>query len=197
MKKNKEKKWKEVRGINSDDLETWFNLAPVVHRWFARKIGKRVVNSFDIEQAFEQWSSQTKINLSGSLVVDSREKQIKELWGFLENEPSKIIINSLSERESYAFILASLVDETKYSNRVLIITTQEAWDSIIEVNHNLILVYKDFTPNNIGVAIKNRHFVIEAQESVNIKDKSTNIVELPKIKKTKIAAVFRRDGIKS
>jgi len=193
--KNREKKWKEVRGINSDDLETWLNLAPAVHRWFARKIGKRVVNSFDIEQAFEQWSSQTKLNLSGNLVIDSREKQIKELWGFLENEPSKIIINSLSERESYAFILASLVDEIKYSNRVLIITTQEAWDSIIEVNYNLILVYKDFIPNNIGVAIKNRYFVIESQESVNIKDKSTNIVELPKIKKTKIAAILEEMGL--
>ena len=55
--KNKENKWKEVRGINSDDLELWLTLAPAVHRWFANLIGKRPLNSLDIEQSFENWSS--------------------------------------------------------------------------------------------------------------------------------------------
>ena len=181
--KNKEKKWKEVKGINADDLETWLSLAPSVHRWFARIIGKRPLNSFDTEQAFKQWSSQTKVSLVSNLVIRSREKQIKQLLNLLSQRASKIIVVSASEQESHAFILVSLKDELEYSSRMLIVTSQDAWDELIESDNSLILVYQGFTPNNIGMAIKSGHYVIEAQESINMQDESRQTIELSKIRK--------------
>lgn len=192
--KNKEKKWKEVKGVNSDDLETWLNLAPAVHRWFARLIGKRPLSSLDTEQAFEQWSSQTNINLLAGLVIKTREEQSKRLMYLLSENPSKIIIASSSEQDSYAFILASLKDEVEYSCRVLIITSQEAWDELMESDNSLIFVYQGFTPNNIGMAIRNGHYVIEAQESINMQDKSFEIIELPKIRKGEKVSVLEEMG---
>ncbi|MCH9741094.1 MAG: hypothetical protein K0U38_09720 [Epsilonproteobacteria bacterium] len=137
-----------------------------------------------IHQAYTQWISQTKINLHPNLILKSREEQTKELLKLLSLTPSKIIIVSSSEQESYAFIITSLKDNQEYSDRVKVVTTQESWDSLLKETASHILIYQGFIPNNIGVAITQGHFVIEAEESINIKDKSHQIIKLPKIRKT-------------
>ncbi|RLA82399.1 MAG: hypothetical protein DRG78_07320 [Epsilonproteobacteria bacterium] len=192
--KNKELKWKEVKGINSDDLELWLTLTPAVHRWFARIIGKRPLNSFDIEQSFENWSSQTNINLSTNLVLKSRENEITRLLDLLNRKPSKIIIVSTTKQESYAFILASLKDKIQFSSKVIIVTSQESWDELVQSDSDLVLIYKDFIPNNIGTAILNSHFVIESKDTIDMQDKSHNIIELSKIKKSQKIATLEEMG---
>ena len=192
--KNKELKWKEVKGINSDDLELWLSLAPAVHRWFAHIIGKRPINSFDIEQSFKNWSSQTNINLIPNLVIKSRENNTDELLTLLEKEPSKIVIISTTKQESYAFILASLKDKIQFSSKVIIITSQESWDELVQSDSNLIFIYKDFIPNNIGTAILNGHFVIEAKDTIDMQDKTHNIINLSKIKKSQKITTLEEMG---
>jgi len=188
--KNRENKWKEVKGINTDDLELWLNLAPAVHRWFARIIGKRPLNSFDIEQSFESWSFQTSINLIPNLVLKSRDSNIDEFLTLLKKEPSKIIISSITNEEGYAFILASLKDKIQFSSKVIIVTSQESWDELVQSDFSLILIYKNFIPHNIGVATSNGHFVIEAKNTIDMQDKSHNIIKLSKIKKSQKIATL-------
>jgi len=126
--KNKENKWKAARGINSDDLETWLFLAPSVHLWFAKLIGKRPTNALDIEQILSKWSSQTKVKLSTDLVVVSREKEKKEL-------------------------------------------------------------------RNIGQAISNGHYILEASESVQVKNDENIEIELSKIRKEHKREVLLEMGV--
>ncbi|RLA84884.1 MAG: hypothetical protein DRG78_00170 [Epsilonproteobacteria bacterium] len=194
IEKNKESKWKEVRGINTDDLEVWLLLAPAVHHWFAEIIGKRTINSFSIEQSFKSWSNQTEIPLSSELVLKSREDEMTKLENLLENEISIISISSSSFQESYAFILSCLKDNPVYSSRVLIITTQESWNNIVQSNYGLILIYKDFIPSNIGDAVSNGHFVVEALDADNIKDKRTNVILLNKIRKSIMISALNSMG---
>lgn len=137
-----------------------------------------------LQQAITEWQSQTKIPLSSNLVLQSREKEVEELLRLLSQPPSKIIVVSpRSKEESYAFIINALNSKTEYEDRVKIIKSQEAWDSAVATEDSLILVYRGFIPTNIGLAITKGHFVIEAEESINIKDGVHDIVTLPKIKK--------------
>lgn len=187
--KNSENQWKNVRGINADDIETWLTFAPAVHRWFATILSKRTNNSIDTKQACNMWQSQTKIQLSPSLVLSQREKEIEELKKLLLNEPSRIVIKSTSELESYAFIINVLNEDIRFLNRTLIVTEQSTWNDIIETNNNLILIYKNFIPENIGYTVNKGHFVIEVVESTNIKE--NNCIDIPKIKKTFIVKVLQ------
>ncbi len=193
--KNKEKKWKEVRGINSDDLEAWLELAPAVHKWFAQIIGKRPENIIDIEQAYSQWSFQTKINLIPELVLTSREEQTKQLLSLLSSNPTKINIKSQSEQESFAFVLASLKDQIQYASRSLIVKSQEQWDNLIESNNSLILIAQSFTPYNIGLAIQKGHSILEMQEINNTFNSSTDLIDLPKIRKSFKTSVLENMGL--
>ena len=192
--KNKEKKWNEVRGVNADDLEVWLTLAPAVHKWFAKKIGKIFPDILEVEEAFNQWAAQTKVNLTEELVLDSREEQVKKLKQNLLGKPGKLIIDYISEMESYVFTIAALKDDIQFSSKVLVIKTQEAWNKIIDTKSNLILIYREFVPDNIGAAIKNGHFVIEFKEFIKDSDKGHEIIRLSKIKRSTFVSNLQKLG---
>ncbi|AXX92251.1 hypothetical protein CPU12_01475 [Malaciobacter molluscorum LMG 25693] len=193
--KNQENKWKEVRGINASDLETWLELAPAVHRWFSKSIGKRPENALDIKEAFSRWSNQTEIKLSKDLVILSREEDKKKLIEFLEDIPSKIVIVSQSEQESYIFSISALLDEEKFSNKVLIVESQNEWDNLISSKYSLILIPQNFSPVNIGQAVANGHFVIQAEEEINSKEDSSKKINLKKIWKEQKSKVLEDMGL--
>jgi hypothetical protein len=148
-----------------------------------------------IQEAIIQWQSQTKIPLNLNLVLQSRKKEIEELLRLLSQSPSKIIVVSpRSEEESYAFIINALNTKEEYIDRVKIIKSQDAWDSALDSDDSFILVYREFTPSNIGMAIAKGHFVIEAEESINIKDSSHDIITLPRIEKNLQVSTLEKMG---
>ena len=99
--KKKEKKWKDVRGINAEDLADWLAENPAVHRWFARIVGKRTAQLWDLEQAWEALSQVTSISLGTELFTNAREKEKKDLLSFLQEEASVFRVKAQSEREAY------------------------------------------------------------------------------------------------
>ncbi len=148
-----------------------------------------------LKQAILEWKSQTKIPLNSKLALQSRDKQIEELVNLLIQTPSKIIVVSpQSKEDSYAFILNVFNTKEEYADRVKIISSQESWDSTVNTQDSLILVYKGFTPINIGLAITKGHFVIEAEESVTMKDETHNVITLSKIKKSIQVATLEEMG---
>ena len=58
-----------------------------------------------------------------------------------------------------------------------------------------ILVYNGFTPTNIGVAMTKGHFVVEAEESINLADQSHAIIELSKIRKSNQIETLQKMGL--
>jgi len=104
-KKNSESQWAQVKGLNANDLETWLDQCPAVHRWFARLIGKRPEGAWDIEQAWNSWSSATKPACNVDLMLAGRQDQENELVNQLKAKPSAIRIVGESEEEAYAFTL--------------------------------------------------------------------------------------------
>ena len=148
------------------------------------------------QQAITEWQSQTKIPLNPKLILLSREKEIEELFSLLSQSPSKIIVVSpRSEEESYAFIINTLNTQEDYADRVKIIKSQESWDSALDNKDNFILVYRGFTPTNIGLAITKGHFVVESEESINLSDQSHGIIELPKIRKSNQIETLKEMGL--
>ena len=154
----------------------------------------KISGKLNLEQAFHQWASQTKIKLSSDLVLDSREKEVKDFYDFFENNPLKITVYSHSKEESYAFILSTLKNNQNLVKKVQIISNQEAWDNTIQNKNHLILVYKDFIPCNIGVAIENGNYVIEAEELIDIDNTAENSIKLKKMKKTVTTFALEKMG---
>lgn len=141
QEKNKGGKWKQVRVLDAVDLETWIHQCPAVHRWFARRLGKRPEGAFDIEQAWDDWRLATEPPSNENLVIAGRDEALENLMRILKNEPSVIKVFGESKDEAYAFILASIIKKAQeLIPRVLIISDAGEWFSAIESENPLILI---------------------------------------------------------
>jgi hypothetical protein len=123
VEKQKDKKWKSVRGINANDLETWLSQCHSVHYWFSRLIGKRVGGDRDVDEAWDAWRTTTDPTCVSNLIIAGRNEEAEKLVAILKKPSSKPVqIISQSIDESFAFILAVLKDQadlgfTPYSPR--------------------------------------------------------------------------------
>jgi hypothetical protein len=174
--KNNEQQWAKVKGLNADDLASWLELCPAVHRWFASVIGKRPEGVWDIEQAWKSWSYATQPPCSTDLLLAGRLNQVDLLVKKLLGSPSVIRVSGESEEEAYAFVLASLIKDEGISARVLVVKDAKIWDSIIESKNSLILIPRFSDTRNFGFAIKQGHFVILPLSTQLISTKQVDIV---------------------
>jgi hypothetical protein len=152
--------WKDVHGINADDLELWLERCPAVHRWFATLIGKRSGNLWDIDQAWGSLSCVTKHNLTSDFFLNSRQKARDGLLNKMADQAQIFRIKAPSRLDSHGFILCCLKSEESCAARSLIVKDQSAWDEMIDCDNSLILVPEGFIPQSIGRALANGHHVI-------------------------------------
>ncbi|KYG97087.1 hypothetical protein ABEW24_24730 [Paenibacillus jamilae] len=175
--KKLEAKWKDIKGINAEVLVEWLERCPAVHRWFAETIGKRSVNLWDIDQAWEKLSHSTTVNLTKDFFLYERDIEQMTLRRLLEGSPSVIRIKSQSKIEAYAFLLANLQQNESYAARCLVVNNQSGWDFISESNQTLILIPNGFQPNGIGSAVNKGHYVLI---SVDQNDMNKSMIVLQK-----------------
>jgi hypothetical protein len=181
--------WKDVKGMDAETLQSWLECCPAVHRWFANLIGKRTSDLWDIEQAWNTLSNVTKYALTPDIFINARDTERGDLLTKLGNEASVLRIKALSKIESYGFILSTLMNEDKYTSRILIVKNQPAWDWLMNFGHPLLLIPDNFTPNGIGEAVKKGHHVIIAIDSM---DSASTTIELKRMSRQN-----RIDAIKS
>ena len=192
--KNKEKKWKNVKGINADDLKSWLSQCPPVHRWLAEIIGKITAPVWDIQQAWDSWANSTSIPASLPLVLNGRTEQSQDLTKRLTENTSIIHIKSESTNESYAFCLATLIEKPDFSSRVLIIKDQTQWDILINTKNSLILIPQNFVPENIGYAKQKGHFVL-IPEGLYSQNQTLNEVNIPRMSRNNRIKALQSMGL--
>src|SRR6266571_1779161 len=67
--KRKTGPWRNVRAFDADDLATWLALAPEVHVWISRLVGKDPGNVRDLESFWLDWQEATHPPLSAELII--------------------------------------------------------------------------------------------------------------------------------
>jgi len=170
--KNEEGIWKQVKGINANDLENWLHQCPAVHRWFASLIGNRTEDVWDIEQAWGSWRYGTSTPATYELIFNGRAEQSESLSKALKGNSKIIRVKSYSELEAYAFVLATLMQDEDLASRLLIVRDRSSWDILLDTQNSLILIPRGFTPENIGYAKQKGHLVIIPGSS-NISESSS------------------------
>lgn len=178
--KKKERKWKNIKGINAEDLETWLAQCPSVHRWFSRLLGKRTEHLWDLEQAWDSLSKVTTIPLNMELFLNGRDHEKEELLKKFENDSSTIRVKAQSKNEAYGFVLASLKASSIFSNRVLTVKDQSSWDWLVEFDIPLVLIPEGFTPKGLGSAVSKGHYVIETLGDYESTSASIQLERMPR-----------------
>ncbi len=192
--KNAEARWKDVRALNSVDLECWIEMCPAVHRWFARVIGKRSEKAIDVEQAWEAWSCVTKPPSRYELIIAGRDEKLKEVVDRLKLSSSVVRIHSESEEESYAFALVVVSQYSEFKSRFLVVTEENEWNALVECHNSLILLPRFSNPKNIGLAIQRGHSVI--LPGARFVGKQQSVIELDKPSRNKLVEALISMGLK-
>ncbi|MBU0768363.1 MAG: hypothetical protein KJ957_02065, partial [Candidatus Omnitrophica bacterium] len=198
--KKAEKEWKDVRSLDADDLKTWLELCPAVHRWFAKTIGKRPAGALDVEQAWDSWRLATNPPSAANLVIAGRDKPVEEVIKQLQATPKVIRIRSESREESYAFALSVLQQSLEFQARCLIIPGEREWDEIIYAKNSLILLPQYDNPGNIGLAVQQGHYVLLPQsrtESVQQDVLDIGLAEKKKLTEALVSMGLSDDDAKS
>jgi hypothetical protein len=154
--KKKDDKWLDIRVIDAYVLSNWLTQCPAVHRWFAKLIGKRCPELWDIEQAWQTFSAMIQQPLTTCFFLHERADIIKQIN---LNSNNIYYIKAESAKEAYGFVLSLIQQDEAADSRCLIMNTQLAWDFIIDEYESLILIPKDFIPNSKGIASR-RHIII-------------------------------------
>jgi len=169
LEKNKEKKWKVVRGLNASDLAQWLSQCHSVNVWFSRIIGKRISGDYDIDESWDSWKTSTNPSCVSNFIIAGRNEESKKLVELLKDTlPKQIQVISQSIDESFAFILASLKENLFIAPRVLIVKTQESWDFLLTLQEKLILIPSFSKVNNINLAVEQGHTIIIPKIGVGV-----------------------------
>ncbi|MBS1595815.1 MAG: hypothetical protein JST90_15995 [Bacteroidetes bacterium] len=166
--KNDEKKWKEVRVYDAEDLEQWLIKAPAIARWFSALIGKYPSDGIQTTERFwKEWSTGPKGILPPLVVAAGRDKESRVLFDFLNGKPNFMGVQASSKEEAIAFIIASVQQfekehKERFFSKSLIVSHPDHFRSIT-VNAsplNLIARFDDSSP--IYVAVSEGHHVLIA-----------------------------------
>lgn len=127
--------WREVRVVDAGVLEGWLAQAPAVASWFAREhVGEAASGVTDAAHYLESWRPKRALVpwALGRLLCAGREDDVEEVRRWVEAEPRVLQLQAQSWQEVALFAAAALLHQpwarqAELEGRVLVVTTQEAW----------------------------------------------------------------------
>lgn len=142
---NREERWKEVKALALDGIDTWLDDAPITHAWISEELGLGPHGVKTVESWWKQWSSATNPALPRELMLAGRASEVNALRTALSGAPVTLTISAASRDEVLAFIAAFAYSEEVTGNASLLARTAfvdevTTWRSLIERERPLLLV---------------------------------------------------------
>lgn len=188
--------WKNIIVITAIELEEWLLVCPSVSLWLAERLNKaplvgvQTVNSF-----WSKWSIGKDITLKSEILLGGREKEVLEIINATK-QPLVCIIQSMSQEESLAFIVACILcnsDIDIIQNKCIIVDNEDTLNQLIEKYDGLIIIANVERKNHM-YALKRGHsilYVSNIGETVN----SDDIIVLPQIGRDAFIKSLETSGV--
>lgn len=137
--------WADVKAYDADNLEQWLELAPAVHAWLARLIGKWTEEAQDLMSFWHDWQNSTSPAMNTQLHLAGREEEVKKVHNWLQAEPSKLTIQADTREEVIAFFAAVIhqmpeAENVEYLSRCVIVQSESSWRYFASSQKSLILI---------------------------------------------------------
>jgi hypothetical protein len=165
--KNTEGIWRDVRVYDADDIEQWLEVAPAVHSWLARLIGKFPEEALSLGDFWDDWRFSTSPPMSTELHLAGRIEATEKIKTWLTETPSSLTVQADSREEAIAFfgaVIHQLPEEERetYLSRCVIVQDEQSWRQLVATLDPLILLPHFNNPVGIGnsVARQGHHVLI-------------------------------------
>lgn len=187
-------RWKEVRALGVDDVETWLESAPITHAWLSETVGLTPYGLVTAQTWWDRWSSATTPPFPPEAAVAGRDAEIAALRTALARSGELITIRGSSRDEVAAFVASLALGEEPTDGGALLARTAfvddvEAWRRLREHPSSLVLVAlteevaAEFSPGSAHVLV------------VPVTGTSDADIELSPIDSLKAAEVLKSAGL--
>lgn len=140
--------WAAVRAYGLDDVEMWFEAAPITHAWISNLLGKAPYGYLTAEVWMENWHAMTNPALPIDVHLAGRSDAQTSLAERLAMMSGTTTVRGPSIPEVMAFIVAvgyAVESGGKHGivSRMAFVDTPEAWRSLVAQSTPLILIPGD------------------------------------------------------
>lgn len=163
-----EKKWRDVRAYDADDLVHWIELYPAVGHWLAVAMGKRPSGVQQLEEAWEEWSLSTQQQLSMELILAGRDEDAARVLRWLRDDPCVLTVQAELPDEAVALLYAAIGQlpeayRTEHYTRCLIAEDAQVARTLGDSISPLVIVLEDAEPGLARRLTERGHHVFNAR----------------------------------
>jgi hypothetical protein len=186
LRRRADKVWRDVRVVDADDLHAWLELAPGIHHWFSRAIGKGADGAMDLATYALDWYEATNPALSSAFVLAGRNDAAEAVKKWLatdltarqerppagdasdivdeSREEGALALRAETRDEAIAFFAAVVhelpeEDRRRHEVRAVVVANESAWQQLAVTRDPMILIPL-FMPTSIVGAERNGHRVV-------------------------------------
>jgi len=148
--RNKEGRWREVRGYNLDLIHAWLDVAPATTAWLAEQLGKKMPGVRSLDQWWtDTWLPSTRVPLDSAVVLAGRQDAASELVKRLNSGQKWVTLGGdLRTDEARAFVAAALASgDTQHTAqtaaRTLIATNAGSLEQLVAQPQPLVLLISE------------------------------------------------------
>jgi transcriptional regulator with XRE-family HTH domain len=159
-----EKKWKDVKAYDADDLVHWIELYPQVGQWLAELVGKRPPGLRQLDEVWREWSLSTRWPMNADLVLAGRDEEAARVLRWLRGEPSVLTVEGHSTQEAIAFLHAASSQlpadyRVFYQQGCLVAATVESARQLGTSHVPLTIVLEGAEPGVVTELVRKGHHV--------------------------------------
>lgn len=169
--------WADVRVLDADDLEQWFEQTPSVALQFGEEIGLLGPGVESCSRHWRSWSQQCAPAItSDALLMDRTEVQLSLVAKIRDalSTPSvshQLAIRADSTEEAAAFVVASILTAGDLADKTLVVTDADGWN-YVEANLQLKIVVTASPEVALKPAIRAGLLVVVPHATGNLSGKS-------------------------
>lgn len=174
--------WKEIKVLDADDLEVWFENAPAVALEFGELIGIVGSGVESVTSYWANWSKQSLPNISINAIQQDREQAKKTFLDLIENQTTLIKIEADSHEEATAFCCSALLGHPLNTKAACIID-DNGW-SFVNTNPALKIAILASTQLNLRQAPREGITLIQPichGDDINSQANNSTSVSIPRI----------------
>ncbi len=159
--------WHDVWVRDADDLETWLELAPAVHAWISRLLGKDPGNIQALDTFWTDWSEATQPPLSAELLISGRDEAAERITHHLQGPSGMLTVRADAQDEALAFIAAAIEklpegERDALFARTLIVESVQSWRQIAIAEQPMVLLPTFKTVDVVQATRSGHHVLIPA-----------------------------------
>lgn len=185
----------DVKVVDADDLEGWLLTAPAAHYWISEHLGLRPRDAVALDKWWERFSTATKPALPAELFLAGRQHEKAQLEDRLNGNPTLTLIQSEWTDDCLAFLYAARSSSASTGNPTtgVVVSTPEAWDSILEKPGKALLI-PVFEDADVGRAINRGHHVVSVVDRSALSGRGVDL-KLPRLGRRQAADALQEAGV--